>query len=66
LFKIVLILREEHGLKVFQCRVLRKIFGIRMAEVTGEWKDYIVRSFVIGTVTKCYSDDIKNGVIGGA
>jgi hypothetical protein len=49
LFKIVLILREEHGLKVFQCRVLKKIFR---DEVKGEWKDYRVRSFVIGTRDK--------------
>jgi hypothetical protein len=31
-----LILREEHRLKVFENRVLRRIFGPRRAEVTGE------------------------------
>jgi hypothetical protein len=29
---------EEHGLKVFENRVLRRIFGPRRDEVTGEWR----------------------------
>jgi hypothetical protein len=32
-----LTLREEHRLKVFENRVLRRIFGLRRDEVTGEW-----------------------------
>jgi hypothetical protein len=32
-----LTLREEHRLKVFENRVLRKIFGSKRDEVTGEW-----------------------------
>jgi hypothetical protein len=35
-----LILIEEHRLKVFENRVLRKIFGPRRDEVTGEWRKY--------------------------
>jgi hypothetical protein len=31
-------LREEHRLRVFQNRVLRKIFGLTSDEVTGEWR----------------------------
>jgi hypothetical protein len=31
-------LREEHRLRVFESRVLRKIFGPRRDEVTGEWR----------------------------
>jgi hypothetical protein len=31
-------LREEHRLRVFQNRVLRRIFGLKMDEVTGEWR----------------------------
>jgi hypothetical protein len=31
-------LREEHGLRVFENRVLRRIFGPKRDEVTGEWK----------------------------
>jgi hypothetical protein len=30
-------LREEHRLRVFENRVLRKIFGPKRDEVTGEW-----------------------------
>jgi hypothetical protein len=30
-------LREEHGLRVFENRVLRKIFGPKKNEVTEEW-----------------------------
>ena len=31
-------LREEHRLRVFENRVLRKVFGPKRDEVTGEWK----------------------------
>jgi hypothetical protein len=31
-------LREEHRLRVFENRVLRRIFGPKRDEVTGEWK----------------------------
>jgi hypothetical protein len=33
-----LTLREEHGLRVFENRVLRRIFGLKRDEVTGEWR----------------------------
>jgi hypothetical protein len=33
-----LILREEHRLRVFENRVLRRIFGPMRDEVTGEWR----------------------------
>jgi hypothetical protein len=33
-----LTLREEHSLRVFENRVLRRIFGPRMDEVTGDWR----------------------------
>jgi hypothetical protein len=33
-----LTLREEHRLRVFENRVLRRIFGPRIDEVTGEWR----------------------------
>jgi hypothetical protein len=32
-----LILREEHRLGVFENRVLKRIFGLKRDEVTGEW-----------------------------
>ena len=33
-----LTLRQEHRLRVFENRVLRRIFGPRWDEVTGEWR----------------------------
>jgi len=33
-----LILREERKLRVFENRVLRRIFGLKRDEVTGEWR----------------------------
>jgi hypothetical protein len=33
-----LTLREEHRLEVFENRVLRRIFGLKRDEVTGEWR----------------------------
>jgi len=33
-----LTLREERRLKVFENRVLRKVFGPKRDEVTGEWR----------------------------
>jgi hypothetical protein len=32
-----LTLREEHGLRVFENRVLRRIFGSKRIEVIGDW-----------------------------
>ena len=33
-----MILREERWLRVFENRVLRRIFGPKRDEVTGEWR----------------------------
>jgi hypothetical protein len=33
-----LTLREEHGLSLFENRVLRRIFGPKRHEVTGQWR----------------------------
>jgi hypothetical protein len=33
-----LTLSEEHRLRVFENRVLRRIFGLKRDEVTGEWR----------------------------
>jgi hypothetical protein len=35
-----LTLREEHKLRVFENRVLRRIFGPKRGEVTGEWRKF--------------------------
>jgi hypothetical protein len=34
-----LMLREEHRLRVFENRVLRRIFGSKRDDVTGEWRN---------------------------
>ena len=31
-------MREEHRLRVFENKVLRKIFGAKRDEITGEWR----------------------------
>jgi hypothetical protein len=36
--KAQLTLREERRLRVFENRVLRRVFGPRKDEVTGEWR----------------------------
>jgi hypothetical protein len=36
--KLVLTLKEEHRLRLFENRVLRRIFGPKRDEVTGEWR----------------------------
>jgi hypothetical protein len=44
-----LTLREECRLKVFENRVLRRIFGPIRDEVTGSGEDYIMRRLMIHT-----------------
>ena len=44
-----LTLRQEHRLRVFENRVLRRIIGPKRDKVTGEWRNYIMRSLVICT-----------------
>jgi hypothetical protein len=41
-----LTLREEHRLGVFENRMLRRIIGPKRDEVTGEWKNCIMKSFM--------------------
>jgi len=42
-----LTLKEERRLRVFENRVLRRIFGPKRVEVTGSGENYIMRSFMI-------------------
>jgi hypothetical protein len=44
-----LTLREEHRLRLFKNRVLRRIFGPKRDEVTGNGEDYITRNLMICT-----------------
>jgi hypothetical protein len=43
------ILREECRQRVFENRVLRKIFGFKRDEVTGSGENYTVRSLMFCT-----------------
>jgi hypothetical protein len=66
-----LTLREEHRLRVFENRVLRRIFGPKRDEVTGEW-----RKFHSEELHKLYSSpdvirqvkstEVKANEVGGA
>jgi hypothetical protein len=42
-------LREGRRLRVFESRVLRRIFGLKRDEVTGGGENYITRSLMICT-----------------
>ena len=37
-------LRKKRRVKVFKNRVLRRIFGRKRDDVTGEWRNYVMRS----------------------
>jgi len=43
------ILREACRVRVFENRVVRRIFGPKRDEVTEEWKNYIMRSLMSRT-----------------
>jgi hypothetical protein len=55
---------EEHRLRVFENRVLGRIFGRKSDEVTGGGGDYIRRCFVISTLHQLlfgWSNKEQNG-----
>jgi len=41
--------REEHRLRFFENRALRRIFGLKSEEVKGSGENYIMRSVMICT-----------------
>jgi hypothetical protein len=43
------ILTLEHRLRVFENRVLRRIFGPKRDKVTGEWRSWTMMSFIFCT-----------------
>jgi len=47
-------LREEHGLRVFENRVLRRVLRERKRQNTGE--DYIMRSYISRTLHRMLSE----------
>jgi hypothetical protein len=50
---------------VFENRVLRRIFGPKKDEVTGEWRSCTVRSFIICTNLQISLGRSKQGELGG-
>jgi hypothetical protein len=50
-------LREERRLRVFENRVLRRIFGPKRDEVTGSGEHCVTSNFTIVLRTKYYSGD---------
>jgi hypothetical protein len=50
-------LREEQRLRVFENRVLRKLFGSKRDEVTGEWRRVHKKSFMNVLLTIYYVGD---------
>jgi hypothetical protein len=55
-------LREECRLRVFENKVLRRIFGPKRDEITGKWRreDFIMRGFM---VCRAYSSPYTTRVI---
>ena len=47
-------LREERSVRVFENRLLRRIFGSRRDEVTGEWRKLLSGELMICIITKYY------------
>jgi hypothetical protein len=47
-----LTLSEEHRLRVFENRVLGKIFGLKRGKLKKAEEDHIMRSFIICTLHK--------------
>jgi hypothetical protein len=63
-----LTLRKEHRLGVFENRVLRRIFGPKRDEVTGEWKklhnEDLCNFFLLFTNYN-YNDQVEKDEMGG-
>jgi hypothetical protein len=45
---------EELRLRVFENRVLRRIFGAKRYEVTWEWRNYVMSSLMICSAHRIY------------
>jgi len=59
--------REKHRLRVFENRVLRRIFGPKRDEITGSREKYVMKSLMIFSHHPHFSgDQIEENEIGGA
>jgi hypothetical protein len=59
-------LREEHRLRVFEIRVLRRIFGPKRDEVTGEWMKLHNEELHNLYSSPVKSSQVKANEVGGA
>jgi len=62
-------LREERKLKVFDNMVLRRIFGPRRGEVTGEWRrlhNEVLNDLFVLLTQYCAGDKIEKNEMGWA
>jgi hypothetical protein len=62
-----LTLREERRLRVFQNRALKRIFGLKRDEITGEWRK--LHNEELNNVTRpqyCSGDKIEKNEMSGA
>jgi len=60
-------LREERRLRVFENRVLRRIFGPKRGELTGEWRK--LHNEELNDLTRikfCSGDQIEKNEMGGS
>jgi hypothetical protein len=57
-----LTLREEHRVRVFENRMLRRIFGPKRDEVTGEWRKLVCDLSFLPSI----NDQVDEGEMGGA
>jgi hypothetical protein len=51
---------EERKLRVFKTRVLRRIFGPKREEVTGNGENYVMRSLIIVLLAQyCWGNESR-------
>jgi hypothetical protein len=61
-----LTIREEHRLRVFENRVLKKIFGQKRDEATGEWRKlHDEELHILYSSPNTIRHQIKENVVGG-
>jgi hypothetical protein len=52
--KLSLTLSEDHSLRVFENRVVRRIFGSKRVKVRGEWRELYGAELRIVLIPKCH------------
>jgi hypothetical protein len=46
----IIAIREEYSMRISKEEVLGRIFGTKREEVREEWRNYIMRSFIISNL----------------